>query len=104
MPFEKGQSGNPSGRKKGHQVYDIKYLAAKHGSDCMNVIAEIMLKGETDAVRLSAAKELLDRGYGKPTQNIDANLNATVKFDKDQYDAIYDALRIATTAGSGGSS
>lgn len=74
MPkFEKGQSGNPGGRPKAQG--DLRDLARKHTADALRTLAEIMATGESEQARVSAANSLLDRGYGKPTQQIDANVH-----------------------------
>jgi hypothetical protein len=40
-----------------------------------------MRTSESDAAKVAAIKELLDRGHGKPTQSVDldANVKATVQ-------------------------
>ena len=44
-------------------------LAQSHGERAIQVMAEIMNDGlEKASDRLNAAKEILDRGYGKPAQ------------------------------------
>ena len=74
MPFKKGQSGNPAGRKPGipnKATADIKALAQVHGSKAIAVLVKIMNDlSEPSAVRTTAAKELLDRGYGKAKQEV----------------------------------
>ena len=59
------------GRKKGtpnRVTAEIKAVAQKHGPGAIAELARIMTKSETDQARVAAAKELLDRGYGKSTQ------------------------------------
>lgn len=62
------------GRKKGSTnrvTADIKALAQTYGPDAIDVLAEIM-KDESapEAARIAAARELIDRGFGKATQPI----------------------------------
>ncbi len=66
-PFRKGQSGNPGGRPK--EVAEVRALARKHGQAAIKKLAAL-LKSKDERVVLGAAKELLDRGYGKSAQTI----------------------------------
>lgn len=59
-----------SGRKKGTPnkvTAEIKMLAREHGADAIQALANILVRTDSDAARIAAAKELLDRGYGKST-------------------------------------
>lgn len=62
-----------AGRRKGSLnklSADIKALAQPYGPEALDVIVFTMRTGEKLADRLAAARELLDRGYGKPSQAI----------------------------------
>lgn len=75
MPFAPGQSGNPTGRPKillpdGRSLLD---LAREHTEPAVMTLVEVM----TDATapppaRVSAASAILDRGWGKPKQELEA--------------------------------
>lgn len=59
-----------SGRKKGtpnKATAEIKELAREHGPKAIAALARILSSGDSDTARIAAAKELLDRGYGKST-------------------------------------
>ena len=73
--WKPGQSGNPAGRAK-HDV-DIAALARVHGPRCVKVIADL-LDDPDSRVRVSAATVLLDRGFGKPNQNVTATGDGTL--------------------------
>jgi hypothetical protein len=74
-----------AGRKKGvpnKLTFELKEAAAKHGDESLKAILNVLRDAETPPnVVVMAAKELLDRGFGKPAQEID--VNADFKFNKD---------------------
>lgn len=62
------------GRTKGTPnkvTADIRAAAQKHGEEALVILATIMTTSENDQARIAAAKELLDRGYGKSTQAVE---------------------------------
>lgn len=61
------------GRQRGSlnkTTRDIKALAGKHTPEALNTLVSVMQASESDAARVSAAKELLDRAHGRPAQAI----------------------------------
>jgi hypothetical protein len=91
-PFPKGVSGNPGGRPKG-----IAAKAREHTDAALDVLVEGM--GDNDPrVRVTAAKEILDRGWGKPltmTADVTKKLD---DFTDDELDAGIAFLRTAISA------
>src|SRR5262245_8168200 len=84
-PFQKGQSGNPGGRPK--EIAEVKELARQHMPAAIEALVSIMNNSKaSDAARVSAATALLDRGYGKPQQHIDAEIGSYVALLPRPYD------------------
>ena len=46
----------------------IKTIAQQHGPAAIALLARLMKTSKNEQARIAAAKELLDRGYGKATQ------------------------------------
>ena len=70
--FVKGKSGNPGGRPK--DEFGLRDLARKSTIEALSTLKEIMAdKDAPHAARVTAACALLDRGYGKPAQQIIGN-------------------------------
>jgi hypothetical protein len=72
MTFRKGQSGNPSGRPvyrlpDGRTLTD---LAREYTEEAVEALVDVMREGDSDAARVAAAKQILDRGWGQAPQTI----------------------------------
>ena len=53
----------------------LRELAALHSEDCIAVLVELRDHAEAEQVRLAAANSLLDRGHGRPRQELDVTEN-----------------------------
>ena len=61
------------GRPKGalnKATKDVKEAARKHGPKALEVLSRLMLEAKSETAQIAAAKEILDRAYGRSTQPI----------------------------------
>jgi hypothetical protein len=70
-----GAKGHPrfGGRKPGvpnKVTAEVRDLARVHGPSVLEELARLALESESDQARVAAAKEILDRAYGKCAQPI----------------------------------
>lgn len=77
-PFQKGQSGNPGGRPK--EAAEVKALAREHGAEAVAKLLQLMRSAEREETQRAAAIDLLDRGYGRPTQAIEGEIRNAIVF------------------------
>jgi hypothetical protein len=71
------------GRAKGvpnKTTADVKVAAQAYTEEAVTALANIMRMSESDAAKVAAIKELLDRGHGKAKQaiDVDASVRAAV--------------------------
>lgn len=61
------------GRKAGtpNRTAEVRQLAMNRAAEAIDLIADLMKNSQNDAVRLQAAKELLDRCCGKSADAIE---------------------------------
>lgn len=75
--FKKGQSGNPNGRPPACPP-EVKALAQQHTETALKTLVSIVKDKKAQAgARVTAASTILDRGWGKPTQHHDVNMDIT---------------------------
>lgn len=82
MPHQpKGQrTGRPRGRPKGavnKATLELRTAAQKYTEEALNILIGIARNGENEGARVSAVKEILDRGWGKSPQAIEAGPELT---------------------------
>ena len=82
--FQPGTSGNPGGRPKG--LSEVIALAREHTDLAITPLVDLAKQTKAaPAARVAAASALLDRGWGKPAQAIQAtttSASAVVMLDK----------------------
>ena len=85
MGLPKGKTNNPNGRKKGvpnKSTAEIKELAQTYSAKALETLSAIMRNSDNDTARIAAAKELLDRGYGKVVQPMDHSGSLTLTLEQ----------------------
>jgi len=84
-----------SGRKRGtpnKSTFELKKAAARYGDEALKTLMAIIRNPETPVnVTVSACKEVLDRGFGKPAITVDIpEVNLNVFPPQEELDAIYE--------------
>jgi hypothetical protein len=72
----------PGGSRKGRPnkaTADVKALAQVYTAEAIRELARIASEGESEAARVAAIKELLDRGHGKSRQPVDLEAKVTLQ-------------------------
>jgi hypothetical protein len=80
-PWAKGESGNPGGRPKMERT--ILELAREHTEDAMRTLIDIAKDRKAPpSARVGAAQAILDRGWGRATQVIDATVRSELTVEE----------------------
>lgn len=73
-PFRPGQSGNPGGRPK--MSDDVREMLKAATPKAVKLLVSVMDDdGQKAALRMDAAKTIIERVYGKPLQPIDSTIS-----------------------------
>jgi hypothetical protein len=82
-----------SGRKKGipnRMTGSLKQYAAQYGTEAIDKLVEVMRNPEAPLNSVvAAARELLDRGFGKPVQTVEVS-GEIQPIDRAELDRIYE--------------
>ena len=96
------------GRQKGStnvSTREMRAAAQAHGKDMIDVLVKIAKNGKLPPHdRIIAAEKVLDRGYGKPSQQVKATLGGSGAFDwdripDDKLRVVEETLRLAQRDG-----
>ena len=69
-------AGRPEGAQNKVTV-ELRGAAQAYTADALKTLHEICTGGQSEAARVAAACAILDRAYGKPSQQLDVTTNAT---------------------------
>ncbi|QIN95329.1 hypothetical protein PBR31_00018 [Xanthomonas phage PBR31] len=79
-PFPKGISGNPNGRpKRTQEEFDLIEACRRKTPEALAVWEHVMINGESEKNRLTAAQMIIERAYGKPKQEVEAQVNGQIE-------------------------
>lgn len=83
-----GKNTNPKGINGYSQdKLNLRRLVRVHTEDAINTIVEIMKNSEDEGARLAAAKDILDRGWGRPANQIEiqqTDMHMITAFNREQ--------------------
>lgn len=78
MAFQKGKSGNPTGRpKKSDAEREVEALARKHGPAAIRRL-KFWMDSDNPKASVSASQTMLNRGFGMPRQAHEHSGNLTL--------------------------
>ena len=96
MPFQKGVSGNPSGRRVEVEQAEVRSLARQYTVEAVARLAEIMRSGDTRA-SAAASVALLDRGWGRPGTSLEVS-GTQILPSEEREEVLREVLRFAASS------
>jgi Family of unknown function (DUF5681) len=107
--FKPGVSGNPDGRPKRPETIEARRVVANvkaAARELTPVAIDTLEKAMTDqkapwAPKIAAAIAILDRGWGKPTQPVEANVNIFDQMTDEEQKILLAALAAIRAAEDG---
>lgn len=88
-PFQKGQSGNPRGRKPDAELKAARELCAPYAQEAVDAIIAIIRRGRSEMARIVAAEKILERVYGRVPQKHSGDEESPIRV---QIEGLRDAI------------
>jgi hypothetical protein len=77
--FKPGVSGNPGGRpKRTEEEIDLISACKAKAPEALAILESIMVGGENERNRITAALAIIERAHGKPLQQVDAKVEGSM--------------------------
>jgi hypothetical protein len=102
--YAPGQSGNPGGRPRLNSKLQLWFLSrAREAGEIVVEIANNRAATKSDAIRLQACREILDRGMGKAPQSLSLSLEGALDkslhgMSLEELEAVREQFRALDTA------
>ena len=71
-------AGRPKGSKNKANK-ELRDLARTYTKEALKTLSHIARRGESGAARVAACQALLDRGWGKPKAQVDADMSNEIQ-------------------------
>ena len=98
VPVKRVKTGGRKPGVKNKKTLGMRAKAQPYADKAITVVYKL-LKSENETIRLSAAKELIDRGYGRPQQSIEKTVDKTVQIEVSDTDVARRAAFLLHKAG-----
>jgi hypothetical protein len=93
--FKPGKSGNPGGRPKlPPEIVELRALCRQHTREAVESIIRVMnSKKAAPGARVTAASEILDRGWGRATATVENIISGSLTTQAPDYEKMRAELR-----------